>query len=199
MLNNRQFRFECKNCGRCCIDKETIVNITFFDIKRLYSKLKLTIDELIHILGFYIFDKPLSQDNLLKMVISPIITKKGFAFIGLRKLENNYCFFFDKEKKKCRIYEIRPDICRIFPFSFEYKDKDDINIIYSKKAEQYCIGINKDAPIIKINKLKALALEFSNILKKNEEIISEWNNINSKETRKFSIREFIEYILKLEF
>ncbi|MBN1215698.1 MAG: YkgJ family cysteine cluster protein [Candidatus Lokiarchaeota archaeon] len=199
MLNDKQFRFECENCGRCCIDKETIVNITFFDIKRIYSKLKLTIDELIHILGFYIFDKPLSQDTLLKMVISPIITEKGFAFLGLRKLENNYCFFFDKEEKKCRIYEIRPDICRIFPFSFEYKDKDVINIIYSKKAKQYCIGINNDAPTINKNKLKALALEFSKILKKNEEIISDWNNILSKKKRKLSIRDFIEYILKLEF
>ncbi|MBY9006251.1 MAG: YkgJ family cysteine cluster protein [Candidatus Lokiarchaeota archaeon] len=198
MSVTKELRFECVRCGKCCIDKNTIVNITYFDIIRLYTKLKLNIDELIHILGFYIFKQSLSKEFLSKMVISPVNTEKGSAFVGLRKLENHHCFFFNDKNKECKIHNIRPDICRAFPFSFFNNKNQEINIIYTEKGKQYCVGINENSPIINEHKLKDFANKFLNVLKKNEDIIKDWNNNISKIKQKSSVRNFLKYLLDLE-
>ncbi len=37
---------------------------------------------------------------------------------ALRVKENGYCIFFDEQKRTCKIYEVRPFDCQIFPFDF---------------------------------------------------------------------------------
>jgi len=39
--------------------------------------------------------------------------------IEYKKTNFNYgfCYYFDREKMRCKIYEMRPDICRRFPES----------------------------------------------------------------------------------
>ncbi len=36
---------------------------------------------------------------------------------GMFKLRNvdGYCFFYDKKRKRCRVYRFRPEGCRIYP------------------------------------------------------------------------------------
>lgn len=36
----------------------------------------------------------------------------------LKAKKDGYCIFFDNDKKTCKIYNIRPADCRIFPFGF---------------------------------------------------------------------------------
>ena len=32
MDDKKEFRFQCVNCGHCCTDKNTLVNVTYKDI-----------------------------------------------------------------------------------------------------------------------------------------------------------------------
>ena len=81
----KELRFECLRCGNCCVDKNTLVNITYFDILRIKDGLSLNFEEILEILGFYIFDKTPTEEELGKMVVPPIETERGLAFTGLKK------------------------------------------------------------------------------------------------------------------
>lgn len=203
MSKEKEFRFECVRCGKCCTDENTLVNVTYFDILRIYKTLNLSIDELIHILGFFIFKKEILEEYLLKLVISPIKTEKGLGFVGLRKLENYQCYFYNNDKKECLIYNIRPYFCRTFPFSFkpnqnnEDKSGQNIEIVYTEKGKQYCIGINDKAPLINKQKLINLGKTVIDVLKKNDNIIKEWNSYIKKNRIEPSVRSFLRYILNL--
>ena len=76
----KEFRFSCVHCGTCCTDKNTLVNVTYSDILRIKKGLNLSLDETLEILGFYIFEKKPSIEELKKMVVPPIETEKGLAF-----------------------------------------------------------------------------------------------------------------------
>ena len=65
MNNTNDLRFECVHCGKCCTDLDTLVNTTYSDIIRIKNSLNLNLDEIIEILGFYIFDKNLPQWKLV--------------------------------------------------------------------------------------------------------------------------------------
>jgi len=53
---------------------------------------------------------------------------------GKLKLKNvdGYCFFYDKERKKCRVYRFRPEGCRIYP------------VVY---VENYGVDVDKLCPM----------------------------------------------------
>ena len=58
-------------------------------------------------------------------------------------------FVFLMEKKndlsRCKIYKIRPNICRLFPFTWEYlHENQSLNIDYSDNSWNNCDGISKD-------------------------------------------------------
>jgi len=200
----REFRFECVKCGKCCTDENTLVNVTYLDILRIYNALNLSLDELIHILGFYVLKTDFSEENLKKLVINPIKTEKGLAFVGLRKLDDGQCYFYNKIKKKCSIYKIRPNFCRTFPFSFdlisnkEKKSKQDIKIKYTQKGLQYCIGINEKAPLINKEEWKRLGELVLEKLKKNEYISIKWNNSIENRQINPSVRNFLKFILNID-
>ncbi len=178
---DRILKFECIRCGNCCTDENTIVNVTTDDITRIKNALDLTLEEVYHILAFYIFEEEMSEEDRKKMVVSPIETEKGLAFVGLLKKHDGSCYFYDKEKKKCLIYKARPAFCRTFPFSFEYFNNDvnsktsNIKIKYTQKAKQYCPGIRDDAPPIDKKKWLLLGKKTLEELNENYEIMQKWN------------------------
>jgi len=101
MSNTNNLRFKCVNCGKCCTDLNTLVNTTYSDILRIRNGLNLNLDEIIEILGFYVFDKKPTTKEIDKMVVPPIETEKGLAFIGLKKKSSGQCYFYNKKKKRC--------------------------------------------------------------------------------------------------
>ncbi|GAH60370.1 unnamed protein product, partial [marine sediment metagenome] len=154
MSNTNDLRFECVHCGNCCTDLNTLVNTTYLDILRISNGLNLTQKEVIEILGFYVFDKKPTIKEIERMVVPPIETERGLAFTGLKKRPNCQCYFYDSKKKRCSIYNFRPNFCRTFPFTFKVfvnKDKSDENAIkvnFTEKSLQYCEGIGEEAPVI---------------------------------------------------
>ncbi|MGV9174241.1 MAG: YkgJ family cysteine cluster protein [Promethearchaeia archaeon] len=200
----KEFRFQCVRCGNCCMDKDTLVNVTFHDILCLKKKLDLDLDEMLEILGFYVFDKSPSAEQIDKMVVPPIQTERGLAFVGLRKKPSGQCYFYNKEKKKCMIYSIRPMFCRTFPFSFKIlfnkqdKTKGKIKMYYTEKAEKYCEGIGEDMP--KIDEEAWIQLGKTTIEQMNENNIltEKWNENVEKEVCLPTARNYLLTIFNIE-
>lgn len=197
-------RFKCIQCGKCCIDNTTIVNVTYNDILRIKNGLNLSIDELLEVLGFYMFEQKVSSQEIQKMVIPPVETEKGLAFVGLKKNEEGACFFFDSESKKCRIYSLRPNFCRTFPFSFDIISHNTksgaakISVFYTEKGKQYCPGIGDDAPLINKEKWLQLGKIVLVDLDKNNKYIKKWNSVVQKDKSYASVKTFLLNIFKLK-
>ncbi len=171
MEYKKEFKFSCSNCGTCCKDVNTLVNVTYQDILRLKNGLHLTIDETLVILGFYIFDKTPSKEELKKMVVPPIETENGLAFLGLFKKKDGSCFFYDNKEKKCSIYQLRPNFCKTFPYSLKIlqdpqtRERNGIEIYLTNKGKSYCKGISETNPLINKNYWVKLKKKLLNELK----------------------------------
>jgi Fe-S-cluster containining protein len=212
MSDEEEFRFKCVRCGKCCIDKATIVNVTYKDILRIKNGLGLNLDELNHILAFYIFDKQPTEEDKKKMVVSPVETERGKAFVGLKKNPEGKCYFYEEEKNKCMIYNARPMFCRTFPFSFKVSDKalkeekedEDqdlkrlVEIKYTSKAKEYCQGIGEDAPVINKDKWLDLGKKTIEDLNKNYYVVKKWNEAVQNNEIKPSVKMFLKKILSIK-
>ncbi|MFX1374641.1 MAG: YkgJ family cysteine cluster protein [Promethearchaeota archaeon] len=203
MADLKEIRFSCTRCGNCCTDINTLVNVTFLDISRIIKSLKLDLKESLDIFGFYVHKKGLTQETLRKMVVSPIETEKGPAFIGIMKNNQGTCFFYDNKNKKCLIYSLRPMFCRSFPFSFKLSNNEKNSgekkflISFTVKAKEYCPGIGNDAPFIDLEHWQDLAQRILIELKENNKFNQNWNkNVKNKRFSP-SAKNFIELIMKL--
>jgi len=201
----KELRFKCQRCGDCCVDKNTLVNITYSDILRIKDGLRLEdLQEILEILGFYIFDKTPTEEEIRKMVVPPIETERGLAFTGLKKKSSGKCYFYDDKGKKCLIYKIRPMFCRTFPFTFriffnkEIPNKAKIKMQYTEKSIEYCPGIGENAPLIdedewiKVGKTTIEEMNANNVL------IGKWNEACKKGKIEPTARNFVLTILNLE-
>ena len=189
MNNDFKCKFECTRCGTCCTDKKTIVNLTKTDLLRLKDGLKLETSELLEITSFYVLDESQSSEIIDQMVIPPIHTEKGQSFIALRKKEDGSCIFYNHEKKKCRIYPIRPCLCRTFPFSFKGPENKQIDILITKKGEEYCPGLSEQAPLIEVKYWKSLGAKALIDLENNAIFIFNWNEKQKNPTAKKFLEE----------
>ncbi|TFG01282.1 MAG: YkgJ family cysteine cluster protein [Promethearchaeota archaeon] len=182
MRSTKGFRFKCTKCGNCCTDKNTIVNVTYSDILRIKNGLNLMLNEILEILGFYTYDKELAAEDRKKMVIPPIRTEKGLAFVGLLKKDSGACYFYDEKNVKCKIYNLRPNFCRTFPFTFQIffnkvnRSKAKIKMSYTQKGEQYCPGISADMPLINEEQWIQLGKKTIEDLNDNNIFINNWND-----------------------
>jgi Fe-S-cluster containining protein len=198
---SHDFRFDCIRCGNCCTDSNTIVNITYSDILRIKNGLTLTLNELIYVLAFYVFEAELNEQERKKMVISPIKTQKGFAYVGLFKKKTGECYFYDAKNKLCKIYNLRPTFCRTFPFSFkrinknEIKNQYEIEILYSNKGIEYCPGIGGDSPLISIKKYLKLGSDALKDIDLNEDIINKYNILVNENKITPSVKNFLNFLL----
>ncbi len=204
MEEKKQFRFQCVRCGTCCSNKNLLVNLSYNDILTIKNGLKLSIDELLEIIGFYIFKEKPTDEDLKKMVIPPIATEHGLAFPCLKKKSTGTCYFFDEKEKKCKIYSLRPNFCRTFPFSFKLLiDKRDntkgkIKMYYTEKGKEICPGIKADAPItdpkewIKVGKFTVEDLNDNNIL------IDKWNEAVREKKISPSAKNYLLTVLNIE-
>lgn len=204
MINPKEFRFECIKCGNCCVDKNTLVNVTYHDIHRISDGLKLTLDECLELLGFYIFDKPPSEEELKKMVIPPIETEKGLAFVGLKKDVSGNCYFFNDQEKICKIYKLRPNFCRTFPFSFRILiNKDDntkakIELYYTDKGIEYCPGIGEEAPLINEDEWIIIGKKTVTKLNDNNILTEKWNEAVKSGKIDPTARAFLQSVFSLK-
>ena len=205
MASIKKLKFECIHCGNCCCDTNTLVNVTYLDIIQIKNGLTFTIDEMLEILGFYIYDKKPTQENLLKMVIPPIQTEKGLAFVALRKLKSGACVFYNQKKRRCSIYSVRPTFCETFPFSYSYTSNSAINgevselvIDYTEKALTYCQGIKNSSPQIDYDYWLSLGKATLNALVQNKKFTAQWNNKFKSSKLKSTARSYLQAVFEIE-
>ena len=172
-MNEEIFNFECTQCGKCCGDPNTIVNLTYADIMRIAYEKNYSVEEFLNVVGFYQFDEELDGgDSNDKMVIPPINTESGPAFVGLLKNNNGACIFL--KSNKCSIYSARPNICRTFPFHFYNIDKFEIGMDYTEKAKEYCPGIHKKYSV-DVQFWKELGANTIRNINLEKEFVRKWN------------------------
>jgi Fe-S-cluster containining protein len=130
------------------------------------------------------------------MVVPPIKTEKGASFVGLKKDANGICIFYDINNKKCRIYSIRPNFCRTFPFSFRFENEKletgKIQLVITEKGKEYCLGIDEKSPEIDLDFWLNLGKDVLSDLQDNKEFSEKWNKKEISPTAK----KHIEYIIK---
>tara|TARA_B100000965_G_C19175005_1_gene576316 strand:- start:260 stop:607 length:348 start_codon:yes stop_codon:yes gene_type:complete len=84
------------------------------------------------------------RDNL-----SGILSNKDIALIHSMTMKDGWCKYFDKTKRKCKIYDSRPKFCRVNEFSTSLKGykkygdkflidccKQHISSVYGRKSNQ---------------------------------------------------------------
>ncbi len=105
----------CETCeGNCCIGESGYVWVTPAEIKAIATHLGL--------------DEEVFRAKHLRKV--------GYRYsLKENKLGESYeCAFFDKNKRQCSIYEVRPSQCRSFPFWDYFKE-------HITEVEEECPGI----------------------------------------------------------
>jgi Fe-S-cluster containining protein len=118
-LAQKQFRFKCKQCATLCCKLGGPV-LTRKDT------------ELIEAAGHPIID-----------FLEPTKSEGASAMYGsLKSREDGSCIFLQQDTErdgfKCGIYDFRPTLCRLYPFSFERLDTNRIALRYIP----CCMGLN---------------------------------------------------------
>ncbi|MGQ9721362.1 MAG: YkgJ family cysteine cluster protein [Candidatus Jordarchaeum sp.] len=109
-------RFQCQRCSRCCKhteERRRKILLSDLDISRIEKNVGLKGDD---------FAEPCQE---------------SYPFRFLMKMVDGKCVFLD-EDKSCKIYELRPLICRCFPFWIERRGN-----LFEFKASSDCPGIGK--------------------------------------------------------
>lgn len=141
----RDIRFKCKRCALCCGDtknRDRSVLMMKIEAYRISRKTLIDLDELAEkIEGF-----------------EPYVYQ-------MRKTENGKCFFL--KDNLCSIYQIRPLICRFYPFKLQNLGNNKYVFAYTKE----CPGIGKKS-LLKRDFFEKLFREFMEVMRKNHR---DWN------------------------
>ncbi len=194
------FRFRCTQCGKCCADPKTLVNLTYSDILRLHWDLEYDLNRLMEIIGFYIFENDLTDEQRNQLVVPPIQTEQGPAFIALRKRTNGRCIFLN-HKNQCSIYHARPDICRTFPFHFQAsqdqssQEAGNIDVIVTQKAIEYCEGFIPTEDPIDLEYWRTIGKMTIDDISKEKLLINRWNSAVSEGKITPNAKNYVKIIL----
>ncbi len=81
----------------------------------------------------------------------------------------------------CKIYTVRPNICRTFPFHFHTKPIEkpsprmEINMQYAAKAIEYCPGIGQPYPVVNPKNWLIIGEETVKNILAEVVLINKWN------------------------
>ncbi|MCW3996570.1 MAG: YkgJ family cysteine cluster protein [Candidatus Bathyarchaeota archaeon] len=129
--------YECNRCGLCCGD---------------------TPHKIRHILLLPKEAQMISQQTgLPKQVFSKEVPNKDPYFYEMQKSVEGKCFFL--KNNQCNIYQIRPLICRFYPFELKFSP-DQGMYVFSYTLE--CPTINRGKPVTRkdFSELYRLAQEY---------------------------------------
>jgi Fe-S-cluster containining protein len=120
----KQQQFQCERCATCCMDTRTHVR-----------RVLLLKNEAKHISR--VSEKPMEE------FITEVVGHEPYAYEMKKTPEDKKCVFL--EGNSCRIYAIRPLVCRFYPFQLS-KEKGQK---YSFSVTAECPGVGKGEPLKK--------------------------------------------------
>ena len=90
---HKGLRFECLGCGRCCTGAPGYVYVVQAEIEALAEAVGIPVPE---------------------------FERSHVRRVGRRRslveLPNGDCIFYDRQKRQCEVYAVRPRQCRTWPF-----------------------------------------------------------------------------------
>jgi Fe-S-cluster containining protein len=146
--------FECEHCGYCCRKCEPIV-IEVSDIIRIASFLK----------------KPLKVIKRKYIKQHPTYSDK----LALKK--TNPCHFYDFNSKSCKIYQVRPRICREYPilttedFSLAIECNASVKLIENTRL--FINEMNRITSLPDFERLRAKIQENPELMKQAKEMLKQ--------------------------
>ena len=120
-----KFTFKCTKCDSCCLSRGPIP-ITFWDLE-MWAKNGVLANFMPYL---DIYNKP---DTGIDLILKPLPPpqkegeekkdmKDPFATVPIEELLNVKCPLYNKDDKKCLIYDNRPLSCRTYPLEFDGKN-----------------------------------------------------------------------------
>jgi len=119
----KKFTFKCTRCDKCCLARGPIP-LTFWDFE-LWAKNGVVANFLPYI---DLYSKP---DGGFDLILKPLPPPKEngdepkkdpFKETSIEDLLEEKCPLYNKDQKKCLVYENRPLSCRTFPLEFDGKN-----------------------------------------------------------------------------
>ncbi len=110
MLTGIQYQFECRRCGACCASCHPI-DVDEQKLPVMADALGLDVQEFINR-----YLEPTEKIAAGNEVIDEFSRKLGAYPYRIK--EDRPCPFFDFNGNLCNIYQVRPAVCRFYPFVF---------------------------------------------------------------------------------
>jgi Fe-S-cluster containining protein len=124
-----KFTFKCTRCDKCCLQRGPIP-ITMWDLE-LWARNGVVANFLPYL---DVFNKP---DGGLDLILKPLASPKKeedkakaepFLETPIEELLEEKCPLYNKEQKKCLIYDNRPLSCRTFPLEYDGKHYSIVDV-----------------------------------------------------------------------
>jgi Fe-S-cluster containining protein len=138
-----KFTFKCTRCDKCCLARGPIP-ITFWDLE-LWAKNGVIANFMPYL---DIYNKP---DGGVDLILKPLHpspkegeeeTKKDpFSQTPIEELLDVKCPLYNKDDKKCLVYDNRPLSCRTYPLEFDGKNFTVVDVECPGIGEE---GMTKD-------------------------------------------------------
>ena len=120
-----KFTFKCTRCDNCC-DTRGPIPITLWDLE-MWARNGVVANFMPYL---DLYQKP---DGGIDLILKPLApppkegeeensTKDPFGSVPIEELLNVKCPLYNKDDKKCLIYENRPLSCRTYPLEFDGKN-----------------------------------------------------------------------------
>ncbi|MFX1363927.1 MAG: YkgJ family cysteine cluster protein [Promethearchaeota archaeon] len=120
-----KFSFKCTRCDNCC-DARGPIPITFWDLE-MWARNGVVANFMPYL---DIYQKP---DGGIDLILKPLAPppkegeeesklKDPFGIVPIEELLDVKCPLYNKDDKKCLVYENRPLSCRTYPLEFDGKN-----------------------------------------------------------------------------
>jgi len=124
-----KFTFKCTRCDKCCLARGPIP-ITLWDLE-LWAKNGVVANFLPYL------DIYTKSDGVFDLILKPLAPSKEeskkpeeklFSETSIETLLEEKCPLYNKDQKKCLIYENRPLSCRTYPLEFDGKNYSVVDV-----------------------------------------------------------------------
>lgn len=209
-MPQKRFKFHCVHCGACCQDPNTLITLSYFDVLRIAEFMEFGVEDLLQIISFYVLEEPVDEERLKQYVLPPARLRSDedgqlhWMIMGLRKDPSGTCVYYNRDGNRCKIYQIRPMVCRTFPFTFRYARKAAQTLDFklhtglTVKAREYCVGLkDPGAPRVKIRELNKIGTATIEQYLKHQVFTRDWNAAVARGETAPDVKTYLRRILAM--